>query len=65
MEDLTTNDKFAHDMKALNTANLIGGMLIGVTAAFTAVRTVRYFQRKAIRINRRNKKENALKSEGK
>lgn len=60
-EFTATEEKFAHDMKALNTSNLIGGMLIGVTAAYAAFYTKRYIQRKAIRINRRNKKMNNLK----
>jgi hypothetical protein len=62
MNESTPEYDAAHANMVLSNSTLIGGMLIGVAVAWTAVYAKRYIQRKAIRINRRNKKEVALKS---
>lgn len=60
MKESTTDVVTAEQMKALVNGNLIGGILIGVTAAWTVVHAKRWLSRKAIRINRRNKEMNDL-----
>ena len=62
MDESTTEYDAAHANMVLNNSTLIGGMLIGAAVAWTAVYAKRYIQRKAIRINRRNKKMTTLKS---